>query len=182
MNKNENLPKTITNNEPAAKETKKSKFRFNIVDFILILFVLSAVVALILYFLPGVTSRLSHSGEVEITYVLEFRGVDDAFISNIQNGDKAYSAEQNFAMGNVKSVATGPYSTLEYDSASGGAIMKDHPKLKTLIVTITASALYTDGEGYSINGERIAVGEKYNVRFPNFVGSAYCTQLKVLTK
>ena len=55
--------------------------------------------------------------------------------------------------------------------------MKEVPELKNLVVTVTATAIYTDGEGYSVGGERIAVGHKYNVSFPGFSGSAYCIEL-----
>ena len=171
-----------TDNENAMKVNAKGHIRFNIIDFFVILIMLLVVAALVVYFLPGITERFSTKGEVEITYVLEFRGVDDIFIANVQGGDNVYDAGQNFDMGKVKSVATEPYSTLEYDSSLNEAIMKDHPELKTLIITVTASAIYTEGEGYSINGERIAVGGKYNVRFPNFTGTAYCTQIKLTSK
>ena len=113
---------------------------------------------------------------------LEFRGVEEAFIANIKSGESVYDASQNFKRGTVKSVAIESYSVLEYDSSSGEAVMKEHPNLKTLIITISVSAIYTEGEGYSINGERIAVGGKYAVRFANFTGTAYCTQVRLSSK
>ena len=164
------------------KVNVKGRVRFNIVDFFVILFVLLVAAALVAYFLPEVTDRFSSNSEVEITYVLEFRGVDDMFIANIKGGDKVYDASQSFNMGKVKTVATESYTTLEYDNTLGEAVMKDHPNLKTLVITVSASAIYTEGEGYSINGERIAVGGQYNIRFPNFTGTAYCTQIKLSSK
>lgn len=182
MNKNEKTIKSATDGEMSANKKKKGGKRFNIIDLLLILIAVALVATLVIYLLPGITDRISANGETKITYVLEFRGVDDSFIANVQNGDRVYNANQNFNMGVVKSVATDSYSSLVYDQTSGGAVMKDHPNLKTLIVTVNASAIYTDGEGYSINGERIAVGCKYDIRFPNFTGSAYCTQIKISAK
>lgn len=178
-NKNDKSVKFNVDSENSQKVQAKGRVRFNIIDLFLILVVILTVTALVAYFLPGITDRFSSGGEVEITYVLEFRGVDDMFIANIQNGDNAYDARQNFSMGVVKTVATESYETLEYDVDTGSAVMREHPEKKTLIITVTTSAIYTDGEGYSINGERIAVGGKYDMRFPNFTGTAYCTQIKL---
>lgn len=171
-----------TDNENAMRINAKGHIRFNIVDFFVILVVLLVAAASVMYFLPGVMEKFSSDGSVEITYVLEFRGVDDIFIANIQGGDKVFDAGQNFNMGNVISVETESYKTLEYDSLIGEAVMKEHIGKKTLIITVTASAIYTEGEGYSINGERISVGGIYDIRFPNYSGKAYCTAIKLSSK
>ena len=181
INKNEKI-KRESDNENSMKVNAKGRIRFNIVDFFVILFVVLVLVASVAYFVPELTERFGSNGEVEITYVLEFRGVDSEFIANVRADDKAYESSQNFAMGTVKSVVTETYTSLEYDNALGEAVLKDHPAKKTLVITITSTAVYTEGEGYSINGERIAVGAQYNVRFPGFVGTAYCTQIKLSSK
>ena len=181
MSKNEKIVKAKTENETGGKEPKARKLKFNLVDLVLVLIVISVISALIAYFLPEVSGRFSKNGEVEITYVLEFRNVDEKFIANIQNGNSVYDAGQNFNIGTVKSVSTEPYKTLEYDKETGAAVMKEQSG-HNLTVTVTASAIYAEGEGYSINGMRIAVGTSYDVRFPNFVGKAYCVQLRISTK
>ena len=55
--------------------------------------------------------------------------------------------------------------------------MKEVEGLKNIVVTVTAKAIYTDGSGYSVNGDRIAVGNSYNISFPDFSGSAYCIEV-----
>jgi hypothetical protein len=180
-NKNDKI-NLESDNENSMKVNAKGRIRFNVVDFFVVLFVVLVLVASVAYFIPEVTAHFAANGEVEITYVLEFRGVDDDFIANVLSGDNAYESSQNFSMGTVKAVSTEAYSSLEYDNALGEAVLKDHPAKKTLVITITSTAVYTEGEGYSINGKRIAVGAQYNVRFPNFSGSAYCTQVKLSSK
>ena len=186
MNKNDKTTKDVNNTEVQAdnmhhKKMIKKGGSFNIVDFLLILIVITAVSVLLMYFLPGATDRFSSKDEVEITYVLEFRGVDNSFVSNVKEGDLLYDAGQNFNMGTVKSVVADSYSALVYDSVTDTAVMKEHPQLKTLVVTVTVSAIYTEGEGYSVKGERIAVGRAYDMKTQNFIGSAYCTEIKVST-
>ncbi len=187
MNKNEkNVSTAIAEGEVATdtgiqKKPVKKKGRFNAVDFLLILIALAVVAAAVIYLVPGLVGRLS-SNTTEVTYTVEFRGVDPDFITNIQAGDKIYDANQNFMIGTVRSVATDSYSVLAYDPVTGEGVMKEHPTLKTLIITVNASAVYTEGEGYYVNGERIAVGRKYDLRLPHFTGSAYCVEVETSSK
>ena len=169
-------------NDSAMKINAKGRMKFNVIDFFAVLIVLLVIATLLVYFIPGMTGRFSSGGEAEITYVLEFRGVDDTFIANVQVGDNVYDASQSFNIGTVKSVETVSYKTLEYDNSMGEAVMKDHSNQKTLVITVTSSAIYAEGSGYSINGKRIAVGGAYDVRFPGFTGSAYCTDIIVSSK
>lgn len=180
-NKNEKINRE-SDGDASMKVNAKGRIRFNIVDFFVVLFVVLVLAASVAYFVPELTERFSSNGEVEITYVLEFRGVDDTFIANVLAGDKAYDGSQNFNIGTVKTVVAEAYTSLEYDNTLGEAVMKEHPAKKTLVITITATAVYNEGEGYSINGKRIAVGGKYDVRFPGFSGTAYCTQVKLSSK
>ena len=41
----------------------------------------------------------------------------------------------------------------------------------------TILAKFEKGEGYTVNGVRIAVGEKINARFPEYVCEAYCISI-----
>ncbi len=188
MNKSEKNMANMSENEirseitAASKKTKKRNGRFNFIDFLLIVIILAVIAVALIYLVPGLTERMVSSGETEITYVLEFRGVDADFIANIQNGDGVYSASKNFKIGTVKSVATDSYTSLVYDPATNSGVLTEHPTLKTLIVTVKATAVYDIGEGYSVNGERIAVGREYYVRTPNFTGTAYCVEVETSMK
>ena len=156
---------------------KTKKGRFNVVDFFLLVIILAIVAAVVLYFIPGAFKRLTATDETDITFTLEFKGVDEAFIANIKNGEAVYDSSKNYMLGSVKSVENYAYTTLVYNELTGTAEMKEVPGLINIIVTVKAKAIYTDGEGYSVNGERIAVGCAYNISFPNFNGSAYCIEL-----
>lgn len=156
---------------------KTKKGRFNIIDFFLLLIILAVVAAVVLYFIPGAFQRLTATDETDIVFTLEFKGVDEAFIANIKNGDAVYDANRNYMLGSVKSVEHYAYTILVYNEAEGTSEMKEVQGLANLIVTVKAKAIYTDGEGYSVNGERIAVGHAYDISFPNFNGSAYCVEL-----
>ena len=158
-------------------KTKKS--RFNVVDLLLVLIVLAVIAAVVLYFIPGAFKRLTATDETDITFTLEFKGVSEEFITNIKNGDSVYDAGKSYELGAVKSVENYAYTTLVYNE-EGVAEMKDVPGLINLIVTVQAKAIYTDGEGYSVSGERIAIGHAYDISFPNLSGSAYCIEISAL--
>ena len=68
---------------------------------------------------------------------------------------------------------------LVYNETSGVAELKPHPELKNIIVTVECTATYIEGKGFTVSGERIAVGKQFNLRFPEFSGSGYCIDVKV---
>ena len=97
MNKSEkntaNTGNAETRSEITAqsKKTKKRNGRFNLIDFLLVLIILAVIAVALIYLIPGLTERISSASETEITYVLEFKGINADFIANIQNGDGVYS-------------------------------------------------------------------------------------------
>lgn len=179
-----NEKETVVNqntDKPYSKTTRVGnikKGKFNIVDGILILIALAVVTAVVIYLVPGLLNAAAE--ETDITFTLEFRGVDSAFVTNIKNGDSVYDSSKHYMLGNVKSVENYAYNVLVYNDETGTAEMKDVDGLKNIIVTVTAKAVYTDGEGYSVNGERIAVGCAYNISFPDFSGKAYCIEVSAV--
>ncbi len=170
-------------NNEKARATKVGggkKGRFNIVDFFLLLILAVIVAAVVLYFIPGAFNRITATDETDITFVLEFRGVDEDFAANIKSGDAVYDSSRNYLLGNVKSVESYAHSQLVYNEETGTTEMKDVPGLTNLVVTVNTQAIYNYEEGYSVGGERIAVGRAYNISFPHFNGSAYCIELSAV--
>ena len=179
MNNEKETAVSSTANKPYSKATRvgAKKGRFNVMDFVLLLIIAAAVAAIVLYFIPGAFTRLTATDETDITFTLEFRGVDEAFVANIKSGDAVYDSSNSYMLGTVKSVENYAHNKLVYNEETGLSEMKEVPGLTNLVVTVTSSAIYTYGEGYSVNGERIAVGHAYNISFPRFNGSAYCIDL-----
>ena len=48
----------------------------------------------------------------------------------------------------------------------------------TVSVTITVTAEYTEGVGYTVDGCRIAVGREYELNFPGCAGKGVCVEFK----
>ena len=162
------------------KTKSAKKFgRFNAIDALLILIILAAITISVMYFIPEIASDFTSGNDVKITYVIEFRGVDSDFVTKIKSNDIVYEAGKNYKYGIVKAVENDNYNTLIYNDTSGVAELKPHPELRNIIVTVECDATYIEGRGYTINGERIAVGKQYNLRFPTFAGSGYCVDVKI---
>ncbi len=156
---------------------------FNFIDVLLILFVL-----LIIFIAVNIVSPmsfldiLSADSEQTIEYTVEIVGVDGEFIDKIKEQDIAVDAVSKYTLGSVKAVDYNTqYSELEYDEATGAGVLAVYPDKYNVLITITATGDYTEGEGYSINGRRIAVGEKLSVRFPDYVGEGYCISISAVS-
>ena len=181
MNKNEKTPISSGEVTNVTRAKKYAGGRFNLVDLCLIILILAAIALILVYLIPGLSSRFQHFDERGIMYTLEFNGVDAAFSANIKSGDAVFNAAKNYRIGTVKSVESASFRVISYNEQTGMAEMKEHPELKTIIITVSADAVYNEGIGYSVNGDRIAVGHTYNVRFLNFSGEATCSALSVVS-
>lgn len=178
---NQNIQPTDSGHYIKTTKTNNARKRvkFNFIDAILIFIIISIVFVLASYFLPGISNRLAGNEEVTIEYVIEFQCVDNEFVTNIKPNDVVYDASQNYNIGTVKTVENDNYNTLVYDENTGVAEFKQHFDFKNITVTIMSTAIYVEDEGYVINGQRIAVGKQFNLRFPEFSGSGYCVDMKI---
>ena len=168
-----------TANNSAVSSKKKKTGRFNLMDLILVLIVV-LVIATVLYifdpfaWIKGMTSKQ----EKNIIYTVEFVNVDEAFINKIQENDLVVDAVTKNTLGTV----TVPdynhqYTELQYVEQQG--VLVSYPNRYNVLVSISTAADYVEGEGYSVNSRRIAVGEKLSLRFPDFAAEGYCIGLVV---
>ena len=154
---------------------KKKNFKFNFIDFLLILLVLSIIAALVYIFAPFSWIE-RRNGTINLQYTIEIQAVDEQFIENIQENDIIIDSVSKNVIGSVVAVDYNThYSVLKYDEEIREGVLAVIPDKYNLIITITTpNAVYNDGEGYSVNGCRIAVGEKISAKFPNYVAEGYC--------
>ncbi len=170
------------NNTSSVKVQKndKKKRRFNFIDLLLILIVVVLVASVIYVFVPrNFIKGIFTDKTVDIEYSIEITGVDKEFIENIKENDIILDGVSKANIGTVKAVNVQEQTVLKYvDGSNQGTLVPVEDKYD-LIVTITAKADFNEGEGYSINGTRIAVGEKINAVFPNYIGQGYCISVPV---
>ena len=169
------------NTSVVQKNVTRKDATFNFIDFLLIVVILLIVAALIYVFLPSsLIKGLFADDTVEIQYTIEIKGIDENFLSNVKENDVVINAVSKSNIGTVTAVDySTQYTILEYNEASQSGVLSVVPGKYNMVITINASAHYTEGEGYTINGTRIAVGEQISLRFPSFVGKGYCISVPV---
>ena len=170
-----------TGGSSAYSSKKKRTGRFNLVDFFLIMIILLVIVTLIYVFAPF--SRLQSLVKKEaktVEYTVEILGVDESFLNKIKENDTVLNSVSKNQMGTVIAVDYNTkYTELQYvkqnDQTVG--VLAEHPSKYNIIITISATADYLEEVGYSIGGDRIAVGEKVSLRFPDYACEGYCIAL-----
>lgn len=172
---NGNVNSSVKNNN------SKRTGGFNLIDVLLIALVLVIIASLVYVFLPSSWLRSVLADEkVDIQYTVEIQGVDESFLENIKENDVVIDS---VSKGNIGTVTAIDYSTqnkrLEYNETTQSGVLAVVPEKYDMLITITVKAEYTEGEGYTVGGTRIAVGELMNLRFPNFTSQGYCISVPV---
>ena len=163
------------NNSSATKKAKR-KGKFNFIDFLLVLIVLAIIAALVYVFLPSsLIKRVTSDKTLDMQYTIEILGVDEQYISNIVENDTVIDSVTKSNIGTVTAVDYSmQYTELAYDEGSNTGVLTPISGKYNIVVTISATAEYEEGIGYTVNGTRIAVGEKISARFPNYICECYC--------
>lgn len=161
----------------AKKGTKRG--RFNLIDFLIIL-VLVAVIALLVnsFFPTSFLKKITSDKTLEIQYAIEVQGVEEAYLQNISENDIVLDSVSKSNIGTVTAVDySTQYTELVCNEADNSGVLSPVVGKYNVIITVSATAQYKEGEGYMVNGTRIAVGEKISARFPNYVCEGYCISI-----
>ena len=158
---------------------KRSRKKFNIIDFLLIVVILLITASIVYLFLPSSwVKNITADKTVQIRYVVEVKCVDEQYKDNITASQLVQDSVSKSEIGYVEAVEDNPYEELKYnleqETDNGIGILSQIDGKYDLTITITADAHYKAGEGYTINGTRIAVGEKLYTKFPNYSCEAFC--------
>ncbi len=176
---------TSVHETPNTPKKKKKNGRFNLIDLLLVLVVLALIAALLYVFAPfSAVKNLLSSEDKTIEYTVELLGVDKDDIGKIMENNVVVDAISKSQLGTVRVADYNyQYTVLQYvqkdDKAEG--VLAEHPDKCNVLITISATAEYAQGEGYVVNQCRIAVGEKMQLIFPNYMGEGYCIDLNVVS-
>lgn len=157
--------------------------RINIIDIAVILVFVFLVLIAVEYF-TSVSIFGKDEPEKLIEYTLEFDGVNSALAQSIAVGDVARGNIGSNSFGNVKSVEVQPQVKYIYDPETQGIVAKELPldaygqRPMRLVITLQASAAYSEELGYTVNGTRISIGTPVNVSFDGFSGSGNCIAIQ----
>lgn len=172
----------------APRAQRSTRYPLNLFDLLVIFVLLVAVVLLAFGIrLPDLFGGQEAGRACRLEYTVIFRGVDERFAQAVASGDALSTADTGVALGSVAGeVALTPHTvpTLVPSAEQGEeaiVVMKPVPGQVDITVTVVADAIYTQGVGYTVNGQALRAGAAYHVRFPNYVGVGSCDSLRELT-
>lgn len=154
------------------KEVKKN--RFNVVDAIILLAIIALIFAVLYSFDPFGWFVPEGRENVKLAYTVEFKGVDNDVKDNIAVGENVFLSSTSYVMGRVTEVKVQESFVWEYDEENGIMTKKTLADKADVYVTIEVNCTYEKGRGYVLNGQQIAYGSEFDLRFGNFFGNALC--------
>jgi len=158
------------------KPVKKKRGSFNAVDALIIILVLGVIIV----FAVSRVTNIEETGEkIKFEYTVTLECVDSDFVDKISTGERVYDSSSQSFLGTVTAVVNDePYTFYEYDETEDAMVLRTYPDKYNVKVTVSSKAQLVDGVGYMVGGCRIAVGHKLDLRFPEYVASAYCTDMR----
>jgi hypothetical protein len=166
---------------------KEKKISLNIVDIVLIILIISLVVLAVFLLAPNAEWNFSDGQNAKLEYTVEISGITKEMAAKIQVGDSVFEGENHYMIGSVTNTEMNDCMEYIYNEASGrieAVAYVDEGNSssvpKTLLVTITCAAEYSEGHGYTVNGYRIAVNREMSLCFPGYNGNGQCISVTVL--
>ena len=172
-------------NKNKNKKKDRKGLKFNILDLIIIIAVLFVAVIAVLFTIPKVQDKVGAGEKIRISYTVVFENIDELVFDQISKGQTVTSVENGVLLGTVSESpeAEPAYTYVLVTGESGENTVKkqeDPSGKRNITVTVEADAVYSEGKGYTIDGYRIAVGKEFNLRFPNYTDTGYCTGITVI--
>lgn len=176
---------------------RKEGAKFNVIDALILFFVLAFLVLLIYMIFFSDIDLLKFFRQDEnqktISYTLEIAPVDDDFLDAsrqlpIQVGDRFYHVDGAYRLGRVTGVGeAGPYLVSTVDASSGiensegsdlpetGGMLQyaPYPGKSVITLTVEAEAVY-NGSAYLVKGKALRIGDSFTFSTPYFTGTCRC--------
>ncbi len=172
---------------------KQKKYRFNIIDVLIILTVLA--IGVVMYYYMSARNSVASSLETEIEYTVELKTVHKDYVDNIKEGDHVFETVREQQIGEVVSVEISPAYNIATDTLTGEMYVSYYPEINVpedttqeyepeyeyynVKVGIKGKFKKSD-KGYSINAFDLVIGQLVYMRVPEYVGQGYCIAINEL--
>ena len=165
---------------------KGRRWLFLVVDVLLLAAIVAAIIFFVTLLTPVSLFDTADTEQKQLTYTVELAGLETSVIESFRVGDTVTDKETNSVIGAITAVDTRPYevySTTDYVE-NGTLDLNEVLKVtypdayNTVTITVTVTADYTAGVGYTAEDCRIAVGREYELRFPGYTGKGVCIGFK----
>ncbi len=154
-----------------AGSANNPKRKFNILDFLLILLIITTVAITIVSVIRSNPNKIS-GGDKDITYTIRCEMIDGSLTDNIAVGDNIYDDVTNQLLGTVTKVETEVVKAVDLSSSG---LLKPLVDTNKVNITLTVSAKVWDRDGiYSIDNYRIAAGKQISFHSENISVTGSC--------
>lgn len=167
-------------NKAKSARPAKSKGHFNILDIVIVIFILLIAGGAAFYFIfsrPGANNGTDDTETVE--YQLWYERQRTELSDRIKVGDQVYDDSGVHALGEVVAVDIRPTVVDSYDKTNEQIISVTFPERYSVYVTIRAKATKSEN-GYSVGPVRLVVGARIGTRYPDFQSAASCVSVTEL--
>ena len=159
-------------------ERPKRIYKFNVIDFVLIVVILAAVLLLV-YIMLG-NNLLAGKENTTIIYTIEIDVLKNEFISAVSQitpGTKVIDSIRSYDIGEIQSVKISDSYVNMTDLETGVVNRKPFPDHSKVVITVKAKCV-KDKVRYTVNGKTIMVGVQINFRTPYFISYGTCRYLE----
>lgn len=181
-------------------EAKQKKYRFNIIDVLIILVVLA--IGVVMYYYMGARNSVALNLEVELEYVVELKTVHRDYLDKINVGDKVVETVRDQQIGEITDIKVSPAYNIATNTDTGDMYISYYPQINTdgsldgdtqdekaepeyeyYNVKVTVRDTFKRSEsGYKINAFNLVVGQVVYFRVPHFVAEGFCISITELPK
>ncbi len=171
------------------EENKTNKLgRLNVLDIIIIVFLIFAISLAVIFTVPKFRTAVQSENKATIQYTVVFYNVDETVYDKIEVGVNVTDNIGGISLGIVDDTPESEISykyVLSFDEESNtyeAQKKDDELGRRNVTVTVVATASYSEGKGYTVNGYGISVGKEMSLRFPDFSAVGYCNSLTVVSE
>ena len=159
---------------------EKRKFRFNVIDALIILVVIAAVGVLAYVFASEKGDTDEKIGEkVKIQYVLQTTETREQFVKNITASDIIYDDESGKVLGTVVSVTDEPAYFTGTDNKNAVQVISEIEGKRNMFITVEADA-EIQNSGYTVDGFSVKVGGTVKLSTPNLIANSNIVSVEVV--
>ena len=155
---------------------KKGRYRFNVIDVILLVIVALALAAMLILALYDGDKNVLGDGDrdVELIYTVEQTQVSDILRGKINIGDSVIDGKSGIRLGQVIDVEYTDSVYSAYNPELEAHFEGLYPGKIDMRVRISVDASANKNGIYSVDGRIIGIGEEFDLRFPYYTGKALC--------
>ena len=110
-------------------KAKQKKYRFNIIDVLIILIILA--IGVVMYYYMGARNTVASNLEVDLEYVVELKTVHRDYLDNISIGDKVVETVRDQQIGEIIDIKVSPAYNIATNTDTGDMYISYYPQINT---------------------------------------------------